>query len=965
MTRAPRVPQSRPGPGGPSGPAGLPPPFDGAALTRCVASASATGAAARTWQALLVPGLAGVPGGPAARYSFAQLSMMNGIRVREPGARSDIPVIGVDSVIAVNLAGPASNDSLVATPADDGTAGPGLRGEQGITVRYGLESVSVRRAPRYGPAAGTWTDLVTHAETGFSPGAAAPRSLTFAWDADSRAGGRLVPDRLLINSAAPYSGIPAAAARHDAEAIARDAGFPCGDEEQAQDGALPRPHVLDFEGGAQVGRMLPRSPAVLGTADLPEAAAFAQLEVAWDDLPGTLLFEAYDGAVLVAQEVADLHAAGSATLQLAAAATGRPGFSRLMLRVQGVKMDGPRPPAGAGISVRGITYLTAADVQRYLTVVQAGQNLSLVGPPGLAAGGQLAFLPDHDYEVVVLSTIAMGTGAQGTRRLALAEALYFRTRGLPGLNACASVGDDLRPHVASTYPLRGPARLYRDEPCALAFENSLSSVLPVGREPDAGDPPEKKQRLALELNIDRMSAAGGRERRTVPGDDWIVGRRPGPGPPPYVAAFPAFARARTRLAKSADPLVTRFEAARLAVAACGPPRAGHPSQVLVHEPIGADGTRGRWEADAAYRATVRQRAGPFTERSGFDHADLGALIWQGDAQADAAPWSVDAAGSLVAPPPGRGRSYAACGEPEWDHLRARAWIDLATAGSAGIAVGAGDGTPVPRGILATVEPDGGGHALVVRARSAAGERELGRAAVPVTGPFELTVTAYADAVRAAVGPAGVEVRRGPVREGRVALVARGPARFAGIAVTALDMYEFGFATSRFGSFAEHIGSYDGALPVLSAGEAAAAVARAAAARAALAAGAGPPERQRIFDEIAGELGIGPREGLDGVRISRLSDGARTLGLLVQSPEPIPVTGDVALTLVRAGDAAVPLVALARGDETAFLVLGLDGAPLDAGRYTLRLVLDRDRWAISAGSDPQQHYHDEAAITLQW
>ena len=60
---------------------------------------------------------------------------------------------------------------------------------------------------------------------------------------------------------------------------------------------------------------------------------------------------------------------------------------------------------------------------------------------------------------------------------------------------------------------------------------------------------------------------------------------------------------------------------------------------------------------------------------------------------------------------------------------------------------------------------------------------------------------------------------------------------------------------------------------------------------------------------------------------------------------------------------VPVSVLTNGAETKILLLS--GTPLNAGKYTLHLTLDRDRWAISTGSDPEQHYHDERAIQLDW
>ncbi len=475
----------------------------------------------------------------------------------------------------------------------------------------------------------------------------------------------------------------------------------------------------------------------------------------------------------------------------------------------------------------------------------------------------------------------------------------------------------------------------------------------------------------------------------------------------------------------------------------------------------------------------------------------------------------------------------------WDHLQVHAHIDLRTANAAGIAVGVGGGTPVPQAVLATVEKDGKGYALVARKRDGSGETELGRVPVTISGPFLLEVIAYDDVVRASVGQVSVDGPRGAVREGRVALVADGPAAFAGIEVGALDIYSFDYVTSKYASFGEHLDSYDGELPTLPAGALGGTPtpigtvvgAHAAEIPPVMQPSADPQERQKLFDAIVSALGIGLRKHPTGVTITRLTDGSGTFGLLIESPEPISLTRDVTLTLthhvvvwvpgasvpprppvvarggrilgpgpVEAAAAAalatlppataaqqiterrataeavrdtaqalrelsfgatkvtvpnaravftpgdqiarvvavpsgtqieiydpplpttgpeaqgelretlpstqaqqqpafsaiaklgagaiavigargvvgpvqsghwqdeevlVPILALTNGAETAVVILSATGTAIGADKYTLHLVLDRDRWKASTAVDPEQHYHDERAIPLQW
>ena len=77
----------------------------------------------------------------------------------------------------------------------------------------------------------------------------------------------------------------------------------------------------------------------------------------------------------------------------------------------------------------------------------------------------------------------------------------------------------------------------------------------------------------------------------------------------------------------------------------------HSSQVLLHEPVGSDGTPGLWEAQASLRATVRAEDAPYVERHGFVLYDLGAFTFLADT-AFASQWSF-ADGRVVGPGAGR------------------------------------------------------------------------------------------------------------------------------------------------------------------------------------------------------------------------------------------------------------------------------------------------------------------------
>ncbi len=282
----------------------------------------------------------------------------------------------------------------------------------------------------------------------------------------------------------------------------------------------------------------------------------------------------------------------------------------------------------------------------------------------------------------------------------------------------------------------------------------------------------------------------------------------------------------------------------------------HSSQVLSHAPVAPDGTAGSWQAQAAMRATVRAQDGPYTERTTFVSADLGAFTYLSDG-GPSPVWTLTA-GALVAPGPGR--HYAAFGDPTWNHFQVGATIDPA-AGTAGLGVGLSGTTPVQQGMFALIDA---GDLVLVR-RVGAVDQELARATLPaLTGPVQLHVTAFDDMVRATVGDVVVEADRDVVREGRAALVAEGPAVFSAVLVESLDMYRVEFATSRYLSFADHVAARDpityvhaadamGAPPVST--PSTVVTARSAEIAAAMSPAADPQQRQQLFTSVLSDIGL--------------------------------------------------------------------------------------------------------------
>ncbi len=154
----------------------------------------------------------------------------------------------------------------------------------------------------------------------------------------------------------------------------------------------------------------------------------------------------------------------------------------------------------------------------------------------------------------------------------------------------------------------------------------------------------------------------------------------------------------------------------------------------------------------------------------------------------------------------------------------------------------------------------------------------------------------------------VEVDRNAVRDGRLALFGDGTATFASLQVHGLDIFRFPFSTSRYVSFAEHIGSFAGALAVarpndLGPGSTITNVAGLWTATrteitAAMLPDADATARQDLFDRWGSGLGLPIRPEVRALALTQFTQTAQPDLILLESPEPLDFTKDVTLELVR-------------------------------------------------------------------
>jgi hypothetical protein len=868
--------------------------------------------------------------------------------------------VGCDSTIALDFK-PALQAVATVLPPAASSAGRQRSGD--LSVEYQIVEVGIRRRKRYGSSAGVWTDLVdpltTRLEalpdlpTGDDLVARFRSAVSFTWDADVQRLGRIDSRRLLVNAATPYS-FASAAAEADENIAVSQPNWPC-----CRPGQWSRSwHVVDFLDTA-IGARTPEVerftssastfrwiglrppvvvPALLGanlpvarfrvggtahqvvaTASFDEPAFLCEVRAYWraTSIAGRFVVEAYHGADMVAQQSFPLTANSPALpirLELAK------GMTSLLLRVE--------PPATTPrllplVELENVRYATVRDEYErrvHLARCQA-QDEQVHGR------GQLAWLPNTDYEITIKSRCEVGYQGHGPQDAEVEQRAFFRTKGLPGLNAVARIGDELEPYVESVYP--GPGLpLYRTEPLVVAFGEGLSTLVPIDRAPTPEDPEERHQLVEWALAVDKVGGRAGFERVSATSADWVVAHRPVPLPPSVqhpVVLTASILQSPVRQAATLDPLRVRFENMITRPGACIEPGDGlHTSQVLVHQPVDPAAPAaaiGRWDRGQAYRANLRLKAGPFVERTPFDAGDVGSFTVRSTSGA-AAPWIIEDGALRLAPgAPTTVHQYATFGESDWDHVQVRCRVDPqghVIGVASGVQLTTAPSPLVAEAIDAVIDATA---APTLRLTVKQGTTTVATTSAPLpagaSAPYLLEVTVFDDVVRATVGATTVEVARHGVRQGRLAVVSRGGGRVLGLGVEPLDGYRVTFESSIFDDFPAHVGSFDGTVIAGGPGDggpvvttpAALLTATASAIDAAMAGTAN--DRDALFTRWIRELAIPVRTEVDRLHIGRIVSATATDLFLVEGPEPLPLGRDVTLTVRRRLTAA-----LAARDATA-------------------------------------------------
>lgn len=892
------------------------------------------------------------------------------------------------------------------TVVPDTPAGVSKQESGEVSLRYELVEIGIRRRKRFGAGAGVWVDLLTPESTRIDSvddlNALFTSAVRFEWDVDVIREGRTDTRQLLVNADTAYS-LSTYNPEGDDVASTTFPGWPC----CIPPGRQRRFHEIDFDefafgvrapasqrftdsrstfnwqGGsppvvappdrAPAGsfpvfvHMAGRQPGAIAVASFDERVAVCEIFAYWAPVESNdaVVVEAFDGLKLIASEKFKINAGSPPGIRVIAPG----GMTSLLLR-----KDGSKESKEGDVELVRVRYRTVRE--ELADAIQ--ETKCKLGEHRVHASGAIAWLPNRDYEITVRVRITLEHERSGAQEATVEQKAYFRTKGLPGLNAVARVGDEVDPYVESRYPGPGGARLYRREPLAVAFNERFNILVPVNRAPSTAD--EANQVLEWVLAVEKVGGVTGFERISQTAPDWVVAHRGAPQQPrprrPVVLDQAIF-KTGQRSARSLDPLVVRYEAMMVRPGGCHEPGDGlHPSQVLIHQPAdpGAPGaTTPRWEADQELRVNLRQKNAPFVECAAFDAEDASAFT-RAAASGTAAAWRSDEGAMRVdADPQPQAAQYAVFGESDWRHVQIETVVDPA-GGEAGVAV-AFSGTRCVEALLSSA-----GQLRLIERDGATLRPLAGPVQVAAGGPVQLDVIAYDDRVRATAGGQTVEGVLGAIREGRLALVSRGGGRFTRLHAGGLDAWRFHCQTSRYDDFPAHIESWDQVLGVLrpgSAGDATATVADLLTRTAASVPGvmherADAEKRQRLFEVWTTSLALPLREAPSILSLTRWVENGATSLILLESDEPLPFSRDVTVALSKRSQipspfpfgpifiwAPVPALVLTNGDETKALIVPT-GGPLTAGNHRLTFQIDRRRWRVAV-PDAVSNYRATATL----
>ncbi len=868
-------------------------------------------------------------------------------RLANFAADTTVHPIGIDSTLAVEFA-VAVNDKLAL--GNDLAPNLGNQNAGDLSLTYDLVGIAVRRRARFGSDR-NWHPLDQRVELppDFSDpngvrlsGSFSAETIAAHWDLDQAIDDQPATQRLLLNSSTPFQFVTSNAAG-DEELVRAFPLWPCCDPKQN----VLRLHQLNFRtelpgtklSGSfafsdsrttlrfnraaiarpqRAGTTMPpdmivadvlADAGVVAHIDFDEDVAYCFLNVGWSVAQGQLSLVAFDfsGKIVGSKSVPTAAPGDFQDIRFGAQGPIR----RIELRV--VRPQVGFEPAAPFLEIDSVVYSSLTDQLNF----SRGEQTCGDSRPGYEGKGKLFFLPNYEYEIGLTTRVTVAHPSAAPVSADVPEFLYFKTKGLPGLNLAQRVGEEVEQYIAGAYG-GGRGFLYRREPAVVAFNEDFFVAVPLTLRP-AGTTAEHTTLMRMQLVTRADTAVDAGTPFTATSADWIVAHRGTVGEG-RVSTWDLRASICATLGtpmRSVDPMRARLATlTQRSFVACGlsDPR-DVSSTVLIAPPQGQkdpdDATQELWPASLPFTATVRMEGAAFVERIVFDAADLTAMERRlDDGSLVPAAWSV--VDGVLTTTSDAARRFAIFGEDTWNHFTVTVSVTLVGA-AAGVAVALPSTGAPSQGLLALVETTTDGRRLVLYRRTSGSETiELAQEALPPavdsTAPISLQVSAFDDRIQLRVGQQTIEAERDEQREGRVALVASGAAEFRNLRLAGVPIYAFPFRTSRYRSFQEHVLSWPGRIDdvqpdALGPGTTTGTVATLWAATQADITAAMQPDapaasRDAVFGRWLKELGLALKDEVPAFEVSRYVVNALTAAFLLESPEPLDFTTEVTAKLER-------------------------------------------------------------------
>lgn len=823
------------------------------------------------------------------------LASVNGLTGATGAWQGEQQPFPLDATVEINFS------AMLVDRLGIGTVNPDLGeqvsgdGDLTLRTRYALVGLTVRRRPLAGGAWQTVEELTS---------AASPRRFRWSWDDDTRTKGQVAPQKLLFNGRTPFTvGLDNPLA--DAQILEDNPSYPCCqvrrpdvarfDFEGENLGPLLHGFVRPFryedrgtaapvriQGAACVVRLPHTSGATTDRvgAFAPVPGAVATITSS-EDLAAAVVRVTVDGrqkARLIVvvfdpmgTEVARHHSSTGASPFVEVPVDPATPFRTIVVLVEDLEREPGQHASAPTVVLDSVECVTRRDLDRFES---ENDRCSRESADGTAQ--PVTLLPRHEYEVALTTEIAVRHSSTEWESATVTERVGFTTAGPPGLNATPEPGLELEPYVVSPAP-GGHGLTYREESIHIVLSDALRVLGPGtgATEVDFRLPVT----IAVESTFDANPAAhvGKGSHASA---EWFLAHRAVPDR--YVTG----ATLGIVLALTHDRKALRYRALNEASAgSCSPDDVWVEQQPRVGiEPFDPSG-RALWEPLASYVAVMRLAGSPVVARHRFEPADVSAF------SSITGAWTVTD-GALEA----SAASTGGFGETDWDLYRVDVRGSLEPGGELGVVVLADPAHPT-RGVRAVLRRGTGSSGTLVV------ESSTGVAidSVPVTDIGDdsaLVVEAFADAVRCQRGDAVVSVPRGDRGPGRCVLLAE-TARVTSLEVRGLDMYRQPFRTSRYQGFGEHVGSCTGT-EWYDAGPAAEALASlrarlSGAIAAAMKPAAPAADREARFAEVASALAAPLREDPQRVHLTCMRSPTDRW-LLLETPEPLDVTEEIALSL---------------------------------------------------------------------